>query len=135
MKLENGMANYTFPRSSHSECRVFVKQENGRVSARERISHSYFLRRRIELTGLQNATVRFFFEDYCKDDGIVHLNTDFMECYFSDSYDGRFVSDGYGTYFEVRNVTGTLTFSMPRRDTLPRYDEKRKKGEKPCFRT
>ena len=32
----------------------------------------------------------------------------------SDPFDGEIITNEYGTYYEVRNVTGNLQFSMPR---------------------
>ncbi len=109
--LENGYATYHFPKADHRECRVFVEQENGIVGCRELPPVSAQYRRRIEVNGLEDAVVRFYPEAYCGGDVQVLLNshTDFY--FVSQSFDGSWVPEG--GYYEVRGVTGRLTFSMP----------------------
>ena len=113
--LVDGCGEYHLPKSTHYECRVFVDQQNdGRISVREITPGSYQLRRRIEVRGLKNATVRFFSEEYCKEQGIAVLNTVAPFRVLSDPFEGEVITDENGTYYEVRNVTGTMIFSMPR---------------------
>ena len=112
--LENGMAEYHLPKSTHYECRVFVEQQEGRVSVREHTCESMRYRRSIVIDGLKNATVRFFAENYCKDTCAAMLNTRGYARELSDPFDGEIITNEYGTYYEVRNVTGNLQFSMPR---------------------
>ena len=118
--LENGYAVYHFPKAEHRECRVFVEQEEGIVGCQEIPPVSAQYRRRVEVSGLVNATVRFLAEEYCKDN-IQVLRNSHRDYYFvSDPFDGTYVTDGNLTYYEVRNVTGRMTFSMPfREDSLP----------------
>ena len=113
--LRNGVAEYHLPKTTHLEGRIFVEQQEGRVSARELPPGSYHLRRRVEVRGLKNATVRFFNETYCKDQGIAVLNTKGSMRVYSDPFEGEVLTNEYGTYYEVRNITGTIIFSMPRR--------------------
>ena len=113
-EIQNGYVIYHFPKCEHRECRVIVEQENGVVSVRELGPISMTYRRRIEVAGLQNATVRIFAEKYCENDFCVRANA------YSDGYEGEAVKDGkfvcseeHGTYFEVKNATGNIVFSMP----------------------
>ncbi len=110
-ELEGGYATYHFPRAEHRECRVFVEQESGTVGCREIPPVSAQYRRRVEVNGLENGTVRFYPETYCGGDIQVLLNshTDFY--FVGQPFDGNWVEDG--GYFEVRGVTGNVTFSMP----------------------
>ncbi len=113
-ELKNSKAVYHFPKSGHLECRVFVKQTDGVVSVREVSPVSVKYRRRIEVKGLENATVRFMGEEYCKENISVRLNPchDYMESLESISYQ-VVNSKENGTYIEVKNVTGKLVFSIP----------------------
>ena len=114
--FQHGEVEYAFPKSTHLEGRVFVEQESGCVSVREVMPRSMQVRRRVSVSGLQDATVRFFFEDYCKDSGTAVLNALFYYWITGDEHNGHFVTDNYGTYYEMNHVTGTVTLSMPRRD-------------------
>ena len=111
--LEDGYAVYHFPKAEHRECRVFVEQAEGIVGCREVPPVSAQYRRRVEVSGLENATVRFFAEDYCKDNIQVLRNTHIDYHFVSEPFEGEYVTDGNLIYYEVRNVTGRMTFSMP----------------------
>ena len=113
-ELKDGWSSYRFPRAEHKECRIFIEQQSGVVSAFEDIHSSFKFRRRIAVTGLQNATVRFFGESYCADQVVGMLNSRKNGCRLSEEFDGEIVhSEEYGTYFEARNVTGEMRFLMP----------------------
>ena len=114
VQIDEGYAIYHFPKCEHKECRVYVEQAEGVVRVREMAPVSMAYRRRIEVSGLQNATVRIFAEKYCEDDFCVRANA------FPDGYAGEEIKDGkiiksdeYGTYYEVKNATGNIVFSMP----------------------
>ena len=114
VELQNGEAIYHFPKAVHSECRVYVEQESGVVIAKEKAPVSMKFRRRIGVSGLKNATVRFFGEEYCKENITAYLNAE-PDLYKSeDPFEMELIrSPEYGTYYEVRNVTGSMLFSMP----------------------
>ncbi|MDD2709284.1 MAG: hypothetical protein PHV34_14955 [Verrucomicrobiae bacterium] len=60
-RLRNGHATYAMPRAWHRECRCFVEQAADTiVSCVEHYSCEMGIRRRLLITGLQNATVTFF---------------------------------------------------------------------------
>ena len=111
--LEEGYAVYNFPKAERAECRVFALQDSGIISCYEDAPTSYQLRRRITLKGLKNATVRFLAEDYCKDNIEAKLNSHRDFFFVGDEFDGGYVTKDGITYYEARNVTGTITFSMP----------------------
>lgn len=113
--LENGCAAYHFPKAEHRECRVFVEQNEGVVSCREVPPVSVEYRRRIAVSGLNNATVRFLAEEYCKDHVSAVLNTEGDACYLTDAFESEYVEIDGIRFFEVKNVTGRLVLSMPAR--------------------
>lgn len=113
-KLTNGIANYRFTRCEHMECRVFVEQDNGVVGFKEQAPVNWYFRRRAMVYGLNNATVRFFGEEYAKDNVKGVLNSFGDMWYDADEFEWETVeSEEYGTYYEAKNVTGTMVFSMP----------------------
>ena len=113
-ELKNGCSTYSFAKSEHRECRIFVEQEEGIISAKEIAPVSVKYRRRILVSGLKNATVRFFGESYCADKVDAVLNSSPDAWYPADSFDGGIVkSDEFGTYYEAKNVTGNIAFEMP----------------------
>ena len=111
--IENGYAAYHFPKAERKECRVFVEQDKGVVSCHELPPGSHYLRRRIQVAGLKNATVRFVAEDYCKDNLTIKLNTQGSSRIVTDPFDAKYVTENGITYCEITNVSGTLIFSMP----------------------
>lgn len=111
--FEDGCAVYHFPRSERKECRVFVEQGEGVVTCGQISPSSAQYRRRIEVEGLKNATVRIIAENYCKDNFLVQVNTNESFCTKTDPFDGSYINVGRDIFYEVRNVIGKLTFSMP----------------------
>lgn len=113
--LENGYASYHFPKAEHRKCRFFVEQNDGVVSCYEIPPISCEYRRRIEINGLKNATVRFLAEQYCKDNIHAVLNPyPFSDEYtYEDEFESQYVEIDGITFFEAKNVTGKLVVSMP----------------------
>ena len=129
VEMKDGAALYRFPRFVHGECRVYVEQESGLVSVKERPPVSAKYRRRVQVTGLQNAIVRFFGESYCKDNVTVGVDIldNWCDCpgIFGKDFEGGLVkSQKYGTYYEVRNFTGSLVYSMPVENVIESKFEK-----------
>ena len=114
-EVDGQTAAYRFPKAEHAECRVFVEQAKGTVGCREVAPVSAQYRRRIEVSGLKDATVRLFAEDYCKDNIGCVLNSHADFYFVGDPLEGHFVTDENGTYWEAHHVTGALVFSMPMR--------------------
>ena len=126
-KIKDGKSVYRFPTALHKECRVFVEQDNSIVSCHELTPSAYQFKRRFIIRGLKNATVRIFAEDYCKNDFKVLLSDEtFIDnsgtmgsrSFVTLPFEGDFVTDEYGTYFEARNVTGVITVCMPTKRTI-----------------
>ncbi|MBQ8440306.1 MAG: hypothetical protein IJX19_06585 [Clostridia bacterium] len=114
--LDGGFATYHFPKAERRECRVFVEQESGVVSCREIPPVSATMRRRIRVSGLKNATVRFLAEDYCKENIDVRINTRGDACVLTDPVFARYVTENGVSYCEVFVDKGSVTFSMPMRE-------------------
>lgn len=115
VELIEGKAKYAFSKCAHNECRFFVKQENGLVSVREVAPVSGYYRRRILISGLENATVYFFPETYCKQ------NCDFADAskcnpdttpVFSDLWESEY-DEKFGYYYKAENVSGNYYALMP----------------------
>lgn len=114
--LQDGYSAYRMPRAFHCESRVFVENQQGGgvVSYREIPSISFQMRRRLEVTGLNGATVRIFPEADCEGTMTVLLNSTHPH-FVGEPFEGEWKQSPYGPYFEARNVTGKLTLSMPRK--------------------
>ena len=112
-QIEEGYAIYHFPKAEHRECRVFVEQESGIVGCREIPPVSIQYRRRIEVNGLENATIRFLAENYCRDNIHVVVNSHIDFYCVGDEFTGNYVQNGNLTFYEAKNITGKIVFSMP----------------------
>lgn len=106
-KLEKGAATYNLPTSWHRECRVFVEQADGIVSCREAHSGQKEISRRLEVSGLKNATVRIFPPD--------NITEKDLQVFLGASYPWRKGRIAFkqetatgARHFIVENVTGDL---------------------------
>lgn len=117
-KLVGGFASYRFSRSEHRECRVFVEQEEGILSLRERGPVNTRYRRKILLTGLKNATVRFFSETDCEcAAAIPRLYGEQGEVLYHPDFE--MVDDPvFGKHLLGRNVSGDLFFLIGHKNTI-----------------
>ena len=115
-ELENGYATYNFSRCEHRECRIFVKQDSGVISAREATAACAKYRRRIKITGLKDATVCYFSESYSKDCAAVGPVPENYN--MKPILDERFkvVHDPQnGTYIKGEHISGDIFCFMPTR--------------------
>jgi len=110
---KEGFGVQNFSKSEFLECRVFVEQEEGVVSCHDMTPGSFFRNRRIRITGLNNATVRFFAPDYCKENLEFIYNSDDVFAFVSEPFDGKYVTDENGTYYEAKGLTGKLIIATP----------------------
>ena len=120
--VKDGFASYHFPKAEHREIRVFVEQaQEGVIGVREVAPVSAEFRRRIEVKGLADATVRVFGETYCAENVDIKINSHSDNYFVSNppTFEGECHTDENGTYFEVRHVTGKLVFSMPMKQDRP----------------
>ena len=61
---------------------------------------------------MKNATVRFFPESYCMNDAKAVVNS--FGCGLnSQKFESGIITDEYGTYMELKNITGNVIFRMP----------------------
>lgn len=112
--LERGVGKYHFGRCEHLECRVFVKQESGIVSVREGVPGNRKYRRKIDVSGLENATVYLFPEEYCKFDCVVGPKGPYYKSAPAVDDSFKVVTDKEnGTYLVAENVSGEITLYMP----------------------
>ena len=114
-ELRDGFAAYRFGRSEHLECRVFVRQEAGIVSAKEIAPVSILHHRKFTLEGLEDATVCIFPESR----GAQALAVDSTPRNVDETpvYDSRFcrVEDPiWGIYYRAEHITGDYTVLLPR---------------------
>ena len=109
--IENDSASYCFPRGAHHECRAFVKQKSGTVRAREMAPVSAKYRRKLLISGLEDAVISLFPSSDCLDtaavgsmrgDSAVELLQGFST-----------VSDENGTYLSKEHVSGSVCLLFP----------------------
>lgn len=109
--IEQGVALYHLPKACHLECRVFVEMADGAVKCREHCPTTPEVSRRLEVSGLDNATVRFrpargyerSTQILKNPGGAPFLKGDFPE--------QEIEQDFAGTVITCRNITGTLLIS------------------------
>ena len=109
----DGHSVYRFGISEHKECRVFVKQESGVVSLKERAPGSCIYHRKLMLSGLENATVYILPEApekavLAKGDSYDSRNREFVDCV-------KMKDEKNGVYFMIENLSGTYTILFPNR--------------------
>jgi len=110
-RLEAGHATYHLPRAWHRECRVFVDgQTDGEISCVEQHSGEIGIRRRLCLTGLQNATVRFYPEPGAEDN--VKFLRAALPVYVQENWIPTKLRDhAFGRYVRAIGVTGSVLIS------------------------
>lgn len=114
-EITDGFATYRFTRCEHRECRFFVEQKSGILSCHEKPPANVRFRRRIELHGLEDATVCFFPEAYCRDEAYMsdtRLKPD--QTPILDPRLERVDDPVLGTYFRAEHITGNIALLMPR---------------------
>lgn len=103
---------YHLPKAAHYECRVYVEMEEaGAIQLKDITVALPGFKRRMELNGLKNATVRFRPETGYEEKTSVLLNPKDPP-YATGNFLSPKISDNYsGTVFEYKNVTGTILIS------------------------
>ena len=115
-EIKDGFSTYHFARAEHRECRIFVKQKDGVIGVREATVSCFKYRRRIRLTGLRDATVCYFSENYsaeCAAAGPVPDNystTPILDERWHTVHDPK-----YGTYIKGEHIDGDCFLFMPTR--------------------
>lgn len=104
--LENNVSWYNFPRAWQKECRVFVEQEDStEVFCREAIPVRIDVKRRLEIGGLKNATVRVLCKDF--ENTFFLLNSTYP-FYITQPIEPVKEESVYGPVWRLDNVSGTL---------------------------
>jgi hypothetical protein len=109
-ELKNGASTYRFPKSFFEESRFFVEQQNGIISCYDIPLATKDTKRRIALSGLENATVRFYPPDNLPETGFeVNLNSRYP---YATGHLGTSPDDSFaGNLHVYENITGQLIFS------------------------
>jgi hypothetical protein len=108
--LEKGVGSYSFPTAWNKECRLFVEQANGVVSCHEMVSGEFGISRRLQLTGLKNATVRIYPDDKVSATQLnVYLNAAYPWKKGKISF--KVAEAEFGKSYKVENVSGSLVVS------------------------
>ncbi|MEX2565285.1 MAG: hypothetical protein WD431_05040, partial [Cyclobacteriaceae bacterium] len=108
--LENGHSTYTMPTAWHRECRAFVEQKSGMISFKELHSGQKGIKKRYQVSGLNNGTLRFYPQDSVKKDDLnVYLDAGYP--WKTGQIPFKEISDGKVKYFEVSGVSGTIVFA------------------------
>jgi hypothetical protein len=110
-ELDGGHASIRMPRSWHRECRIFIDaQEAGIISCIERSPEHPEVSRRILVTGLEQATLRFYPEPGAENK--VRMLRNPAHPYLSGEFlAARTVPHAAGAYLEVMNVNGPVLIS------------------------
>ncbi len=109
--LEDGHSAYTMPRAWHRECRVFIDgQQEGKLSYREAHSGHYGVARRLQVAGLENATLRFY-PDTSGDVGKVRIAVNSHYPYHTGKIEPEQGDPKYGRHFVVENVSGNVNIA------------------------
>ena len=100
------------PRAWHRECRCFVEQAaEGEISCVEGISEEIGIRRRLWLSGLNNATVHFYPEARPAGPPVRMQTVQSRENPLPGQDRIEYTSEESGKRLVVRNITGNLLIS------------------------
>ncbi|OQB43219.1 MAG: hypothetical protein BWY09_00242 [Candidatus Hydrogenedentes bacterium ADurb.Bin179] len=109
--LDEGCSTYTMPRAWHRECRVFIDgQKDGKLSCREAHSGHYGVQRRLQVAGLEDATLRFYPDTSCDVNNVrIAVNSNYP--YDAGKIKLKEGDPKYGRHFIVENVTGQVNIA------------------------
>lgn len=107
-ELKDGYTTYRLPKAWSKECRIFVEQQAGLLSCREVALVEYHIKRKIAVSGLQNATVRFYpgKDETCFK--AMNGNNESVRVDTLQSVRGNRFPD---VYYEYKEITGQLVFT------------------------
>lgn len=110
-RLEEGGSSYRMPRAWHAECRVFVRQTaEAAISCREVAPVDFDKRRRIRVTGLQDAVVTVFPLAGYEEKTELLLNSSYPHM-VGEKLEYRLKETPWGPALEATGVTGNLMIS------------------------
>ncbi len=109
--IENGLSVYHFSKAEHLECRVFVEMDTAAVKCKEFCMCTPEVKRRLEIIGLKNATLRFRPET-----GYEEMTQVLLDPADPPFVEGNFlepeIETGFaGTVLTYRNLTGNILIS------------------------
>lgn len=113
-EIKDSAAIYRFSRCEHRECRIFARQKSGIISAHESTPTYFKYRRRMKVSGLEDATVYYFPETYCQGDAAV--THPYIHADSSPEYDDSFkpfYSEEFGWGYKAEHISGDRFFLMP----------------------
>lgn len=113
-KLEKGNSTYIMPTAWNRECRIFVEQNDGIVSCKELPSGEYGITKRFQVSGLKNAKVRIYPEDYVTAQSFHTYINDYVKNEYpwvTGQISFKTGDEKLGKYFVVENTTGELVVS------------------------
>ncbi len=109
--VADNRARYHLPKAGHLECRVFVEMAKGTVKCLEHTLDNPEVKRRIEIQGLNCATVRFRPETGYEKQTRVLLDPQYPPYLTGQFLEPEIEKDFAGTVFTFRNVTGKILIS------------------------
>lgn len=106
--LEDQCSTYYLPRGWHRECRIFVTQPtDGKVAFNELHSNEKNVVRRLEISGLEKATVLFYPGNEASEDNLrVYLNSGYP--WLKGKIPFEKGPAEFGSCYQVTNITGRL---------------------------
>lgn len=110
-QIEGNTMLYSGNSAWHHVARVFIQQEkSARIECRILPPIQYGVTARLLVTGLTNATVRFF-PEAGTEDHLEILRAPLFPYFIGDFVKPKFVQHRQGTLVEVENVSGEILFS------------------------
>ncbi len=114
VEVVDNVATYRFPKFTHGECRIFVKQKQGIVECHEMQPINRRFRRKLQVSGLKNAELYFFPEERVED--VIIADTAKCEPLDSTPLAEENVliacEDEYGRYYRAENISGEFVICM-----------------------
>lgn len=111
VSIENNLGIYHFDRAEHRECRLFVNQNGGTVSMTEYGPVSVIMKRRMEISGLDDATV-FVFPEKGKTKKCELLLNSVKPNVTGEKFNYEVVHTEWGDCLKAEHVTGKLMCSF-----------------------
>ncbi len=115
VEIKGNTATYRLPKFTHAECRIFITQDGGVAECHEISPVSRRFRRKIKLSGLENANICFFPEIGVSDIMISDMSKHDPIDGTPIAEDGLLISVNdpiYGNYYAAKGLTGEYIISM-----------------------
>jgi hypothetical protein len=109
-RLENGHSTYAMPTAWNRECRIFIEQNSGIVSCKELHSGQLGIKKRYQVTGLNQATIRIYPGENV-DSSSFHAYVNAQYPWKTGQIPFKSGDKKPGKHFIVENITGELVVS------------------------